>query len=124
VPGEITPMTSQHAQRQGVRAARNIAAALGSGRRRPYKRHDLGFVVDLGGTEAAANPLQVPLSGLVAKTVTRGYHLLSLPSNRIRTAADWLTAAVLPRQTVQLGLVRSGDVPLVTDTPAGAERRS
>ena len=116
-------MTAQHAQRQGVRAARNIAASLGKGRRRAYKHHDLGFVVDLGGTQAAANPLQVPLSGLVAKTVTRGYHLLSLPSNRIRTAADWLTEAVLPRQTVQLGLVRSGDVPLDTDTPAGGGRR-
>jgi NADH dehydrogenase len=124
MPGEITPMTAQHAQRQGVRAARNIAAALGFGRRRPYQHHDLGFVVDLGGTQAAANPLQVPLSGLVAKTVTRGYHLLSLPSNRIRTAADWLTEAVLPRQTVQLGLVRSGDVPLNTEAPAGAEPRS
>src|SRR5947199_3611071 len=66
VPGAITPMTAQHAQRQGVRAARNIAAALGFGRRQPYLHHDLGFVVDLGGTEAAANPLQVSLSGLVA----------------------------------------------------------
>ncbi len=122
MPGEITPMTAQHAQRQGVRAARNIAAGLGFGRRRRYKHHDLGFVVDLGGTEAAANPLRVPLAGLPAKAVTRGYHLLSLPSNRVRTAVDWLTEAALPRQSVQLGLVRSGDVPLDTDAPAGAER--
>ena len=81
-PGEITPMTAQHAQRQGKRAAGNIAATFGRGTRRPYKHHDLGFVVDLGGFQAAANPLQVPLSGLPAKTVTRGYHLLSLPGNR------------------------------------------
>jgi NADH:ubiquinone reductase (H+-translocating) len=120
-PGEITAMTAQHAQRQGVRAARNIAASLRKGRRRAYKHHDLGFVVDLGGTQAAADPLQVPLSGLAAKTVTRGYHLLSLPSNRIRTVADWLTEAILPRQTVQLGLVRSANVPLNTDTPAPAK---
>ena len=33
----------------------------GRGRRRPYKHHDLGFVVDLGGTQAAANPVGVPL---------------------------------------------------------------
>ena len=55
-PGEITPMTAQHAQRQGKRAAVNIAATFGRGRRRPYKHHDLGFVVDLGGFEAAAEP--------------------------------------------------------------------
>ena len=120
MPGEITPMTAQHAQRQGVRAARNIAAALGFGRQRPYKHHDLGFVVDLGGTQAAANPLRIPLTGVVAKAVTRGYHLLTLPGNRARTAADWVTEAVLPRQTVQLGLVRSGDVPLDTESPPGA----
>jgi NADH dehydrogenase len=116
-PGEITPMTAQHAQRQGKRAAVNIAATFGRGRRRPYKHHDLGFVVDLGGFEAAASPLQVPLSGVPAKAVTRGYHLLSLPGNRVRTAADWLTDAVLPRQAVRLGLVRPSDVPLDTEKP-------
>jgi NADH dehydrogenase len=116
-PGEVTPMTAQHAQRQGKRAAGNIAAAFGHGARRPYKHHDLGFVVDLGGWQAAANPLQVPLSGLPAKAVTRAYHLLSLPGNRGRTAADWITEAILPRQAVQLGLVHSTDVPLNTDQP-------
>jgi NADH dehydrogenase len=116
-PGEITAMTAQHAQRQGVHVARNIAAAYGRGTRRPYKHHDLGFVVDLGGLKAAANPLGVPLSGVTAKSVTRGYHLLSLPRNRVRIAADWLLDAVLPRQTVQLGLVRGHAVPLTSGTP-------
>jgi len=117
-PGEITAMTAQHAQRQGKCAADNIAATFGHGVRRPYKHHDLGFVVDLAGFQAAANPLQVPLSGILAKVVTRGYHLFSLPGNRGRTAADWLTEAILPRQAVQLGLVRPADVPLDTEKPA------
>jgi NADH:ubiquinone reductase (H+-translocating) len=111
-PGELTPMTAQHAQRQGKRAAYNIAASFGQGRRRPYKHHDLGFLVDLGGTQAAANPVGVPLSGLPAKAVTRGYHLLALPGNRIRTTTDWLLDAALPRQVVQLGLVPPAAVPL------------
>jgi NADH dehydrogenase len=121
-PGEVTAMTAQHAQRQGARAAKNIAASLGKGRRRAYKHHDLGFVVDLGGTQAAANPLKLPLDGLVAKAVTRGYHLFALPSNRVRTALDWLSEALLSRQTVQLGLVRSGDVPLDVDTAEGGQK--
>jgi NADH:ubiquinone reductase (H+-translocating) len=121
-PGEITPMTGQHAQRQGVRAAHNIAASFGQGDSRPYLHHDLGFAVDLGGARAAANPFQVPLSGLPAFAVTRGYHLLSLPANRVRTAADWTVEALLPRQTVQLGLVRSGDVPLNVEAPASDRR--
>jgi NADH:ubiquinone reductase (H+-translocating) len=121
-PGKITPMTAQHAERQGVCAARNIAASFGHGERRPYLHHDMGFVVDLGGGSAAANPFQVPLSGLPAFVVTRGYHLLALPGNRARTAADWTVEALLPRQTVQLGLVRSGDVPLNVEAPASDRR--
>jgi NADH dehydrogenase len=116
-PGEVTPMTAQHASRQGKLVARNVAASFGHGERRPYKHHDLGFVVDLGGTQAAANPLQIPLAGLPAKAVTRGYHLLSMPGNRVRTATEWALDAILPRETTELGLVRSGAVPLETDSP-------
>lgn len=116
-PGEVTAMTAQHATRQGKLAARNVAASLGHGSPRRYRHHDLGFVVELGGHEAAANPLHVPLAGLPAKAVTRGYHLLSMPTNRARTVADWLLDAALPRQTVQLGLVRGPNVPLETASP-------
>jgi NADH dehydrogenase len=111
-PGELTPMTAQHAQRQGKRAAYNIAASYGQGRRRVYRHHDLGFLVDLGGTQAAANPIGVPLAGLPARVVTRAYHLLALPGNRIRTANDWLLDAALSRQVVQLGLVPGSSVRL------------
>ncbi|MEU1479879.1 FAD-dependent oxidoreductase [Streptomyces sp. NPDC005760] len=116
-PGQYTPMTAQHAWRQGRTAALNVAASLGAGVRRPYEHRDLGFVVDLGGAKAAANPLGVPLSGLAAGAVTRGYHLAAMPGNRVRVAADWLLDAVLPRQAVQLGLVRSWSVPLDTASP-------
>ena len=116
-PGEITGMTAQHATRQGTTVAKNIAASYGHGRRRAYKHHDLGFVVDLGGLDSAANPVGIPLAGLPAKVVTRGYHLLSMPGNRVRVAADWLLDAVLPRQGVQLGLVPATAVPLDSAFP-------
>lgn len=116
-PGECTPMTAQHAVRQGKTVAHNVAASLGEGERRPYKHHDLGFLVDLGGLQAAADPLGVPLSGPVANAVMRAYHLASMPGNRVRVAADWLLDTVLPRQAVQLGLVRSWSVPLESASP-------
>jgi NADH dehydrogenase len=116
-PGRYTAMTAQHAERQGKLAGRNVAASLGRGRTRRYRHRDLGFLVDLGSTDAAANPLHLRLSGLPAKTITRGYHLLSMPGNRLRTATDWLLDAVLPRQSTQLGLVRSTSVPLDTSSP-------
>ncbi|MGQ4383901.1 NAD(P)/FAD-dependent oxidoreductase [Streptomyces sp. SAS_270] len=87
-PGQYTPMTAQHAWRQGRTAGHNVAASLG-----------------------------IPLSGPAAGIVTRGYHLAAMPGNRVRVAADWLLDAVLPRQAVQLGLVRSWSVPLDTASP-------
>ncbi|MCT7353676.1 FAD-dependent oxidoreductase [Streptomyces sp. 15-116A] len=116
-PGEYTPMTAQHAWRQGKVCAHNIAASLGDGERRAYRHKDMGFVVDLGGVKAAANPLGVHLAGAAAGAVARGYHLAAMPGNRVRVAADWVLDAVLPRQAVQLGLVRSWSVPLDTASP-------
>ncbi len=113
-PGQVTPPTAQHAQRQAKTAARNVAASLGVGRPGRYRHHDLGLVVDLAGRDAVARPLRIPLSGLAAKTVTRGYHLMALPStgNRIRVAVDWLLDAVLARSAAQLGYIPEGAVAL------------
>ena len=116
-PGKATAMTAQHASRQGKLAGRNVFASLTDGRLRTYKHHDLGFVVDLGGGQAAANPLRIPLGGFPARVVTRAYHLAAMPGNRIRTAVDWALDALLGRQSVQLGLVRGPHVPLDTDSP-------
>jgi NADH dehydrogenase len=111
-PGEITPMTAQHAQRQGRIAGANVAASLGQGSRRPYRYRDRGFVVDLGRWDAVADPFHVPVSGPPAKVLTRGYHLVALPSGRLRVATDWLNAALTGRQLVHLGLVPEAGVTL------------
>lgn len=104
-PGATTPMTAQHAERQGRAAADNVAASLGRGRVRAYKHRDLGFVVDLGGWQAVANPMGIRLSGPVAKAATRGYHLYALPGGRFRVAADWIAGALAHPPMVQFGLV-------------------
>lgn len=111
-PGEITSMTAQHAQRQGRVAAVNVAASLGVGERKRYKHRDLGFVVDLAGAQAVADPLHVPLRGWPAKVVTRGYHLLAMPANRLRVAFDWVADLLTRRQMVHFGLVPEGGISL------------
>ena len=111
-PGEITPMTAQHAQRQGRTVATNIAASLGHGQPHPYRHRDLGFTVDLGGFQAVADPLHVPLTGPLAKAITRGYHLLALPWGRLRVLADWMTEAVSQRRLVEFGLVPETGISL------------
>jgi NADH dehydrogenase len=116
-PGEICGMTAQHAQRQGKRVARNVAASLGIGEALPYKHRDLGFLVDLGGRAAAANPLGVPLSGPPANAVTRAYHLRAMSANRTRVLGDWSLNVISTQGPASLGLVSSQSVPLDVNRP-------
>jgi NADH dehydrogenase len=111
-PGQVCGMTAQHAQRQGKQVAENVAASLGKGTAKPYKHHDLGFLVDLGGVSAASNPLGVPLSGPAANAVTRGYHLYSMSGNRMRVLTDWCLNAVSPSEVTSFGVVDAESVPL------------
>ena len=117
-PGEICGMTAQHAQRQGKLVARDVAASLGTGTAKPYRHHDLGFLVDLGGTAAAANPLGVPLSGPPANIVTRIYHLSAMTGNRARVLADWILNAADPSEPASFGLVSSQAVRLDVGRPS------
>ncbi len=116
-PGELCTMTAQHAERQGKRVARNVAASFGVGQAKPYKHRDLGFLVDLGRLEAAASPLGIPLSGPIANAVTRGYHLVSMSGNRIRVFADWTLNAITPPESTSFGVISSASVSLDVNNP-------
>ncbi len=116
-PGQVCGMTAQHAERQGKLVARNVAASLGHGTRKEYKHDDLGFLVDLGGLAAAANPLHVPLSGPAAGVVTRGYHLYAMSGNRTRVLADWTLNATTPAEATSLAAISGKSVPLDVERP-------
>ena len=116
-PGQVCGMTAQHAVRQGRQVARNVAASLGYGTAKPYKHHDEGFLVDLGGASAAANPLNVPLSGPIANVVTRGYHLSAMSGNRLRVFTDWALNAVTRPEGISFEVVTAASVPLDPDHP-------
>jgi NADH dehydrogenase len=116
-PGQICGMTAQHAQRQGKLVARNVAASLGMGTAQPYRHHDLGFLVDLGGLAAAANPLHIPLSGPAANAVTRGYHLSAMSGNRLRVLTDWSLNLVTAPEPTSLGVISAQSVPLDVNKP-------
>ncbi|OBH85326.1 NAD(P)/FAD-dependent oxidoreductase [Mycobacterium scrofulaceum] len=110
-PGKITPPTAQHATRQGKVLARNLAASLGYGSPKEYKHRNLGLVVDLGPWHAVANPLNIHLSGLPAKFVTRSYHLYAIPRgvNRWAVALAYLTDLLFDRSVVSIGLASEED---------------
>ena len=112
-------MTAQHAQRQGKRAAQqHRRLATGTVGAAPYKHHDLGFVVDLGGTDAAANPLQAA----AVRAARQGGHPRLPPAVDARqpgrgSRADWVLDAALTRPATQLGLVPANAVPLESSSP-------
>ena len=116
-PGQICGMTAQHAQRQGRLVARNVAASLGKGTPRPYKHRDLGFLVDLGGLAAAANPLHIPLSGPAANAVTRAYHLYAMSGNRLRVLTDWNLNGITSPDLTSLAVINASSVPLDVNEP-------
>jgi NADH:quinone reductase (non-electrogenic) len=116
-PGQVCGMTAQHAQRQGKLVARNVAASLGQGTAQPYKHHDLGFLVDLGGVAGAANPLHIPLSGPPANVVTRAYHLAAMSGNRLRVATDWALNGITAPESTSLAVISAQSVPLDVNQP-------
>ena len=110
-PGKITPPTAQHATRQGKTLARNVAASLGYGRKKNYKHRNMGLVIDLGPRYAVANPLNIQISGYLAKFVTRAYHLYAMPRvvNRWAMVLAYLTDAIFARTVMSMGLSKEAD---------------
>ncbi|MFI5982334.1 NAD(P)/FAD-dependent oxidoreductase [Streptomyces sp. NPDC051555] len=103
--GAICPPTAQHALRQGRVLADNLVASLRGQPLRSYVHRDLGLVVDLGGTDAVSKPLGVPLRGLPAQAVARGYHWSALRTNvaKTRVMTNWLLNAVAGDDFVRTG---------------------
>lgn len=106
--------TAQHAVRQADVLARNLVAAL---RRRPlveYRHRDAGSVAGLGLHRGVARIYGVPLRGLPAWLLHRGYHLAMVPtwSRRQRIALDWAAALLGGRDLTTPDLVRRVPSPL------------
>ncbi|RDI45274.1 NAD(P)/FAD-dependent oxidoreductase [Nocardia mexicana] len=103
--GAVCAPTAQHAMRQGRHLGKNLVAELRGGRRTPYRHTDLGMVVDLGGKDAVARPLKIPLRGVPAQFVTRGYHLMALRTivARARVAFDWAIHGITGDDFLRIG---------------------
>ncbi|MEU9305605.1 NAD(P)/FAD-dependent oxidoreductase [Streptomyces sp. NPDC048269] len=114
--GAICPPTAQHALRQGRVLADNLIATLRHQPLRPYRHKDLGLVVDLGGTDAVSKPLGIPLRGLPAQAVARGYHWSALRTNvaKTRVLTNWLLNAVAGDDFVRTGF-RSSKPPTLRE---------
>jgi NADH:quinone reductase (non-electrogenic) len=103
--GEICPPTCQHSLRQGRAVARNVAAALGSGRKKRFGYKTLGVFVDMGRQKAVAQTLFLRWRGFPAWWLARTYHLWMMPGvkRKWRLLADWTVDLLFSRDASELG---------------------
>jgi NADH:ubiquinone reductase (H+-translocating) len=76
-------------------------------------------VVDLTGRNAIGTPLGLRLSGVLAKLAGRAYHLLALPSGRLRVLSDWVNAVISGPQITHLGLVDERSATIQAEASSG-----
>jgi NADH dehydrogenase len=118
-PGMPTPPTCQHALRQGRTVARNVAAALGDGRRKPFTYKTLGVFVDMGHRKAVAETVGIKWRGFPAWFLARTYHLSMMPgvSRKLRLVTDWTVDLMFGRDASELGQL--GHPPALDGQSAG-----
>jgi NADH:ubiquinone reductase (H+-translocating) len=126
--GKLCPPTAQHAMRQGMQAARNIAAAVRGepAKIRPYRYEMLGQFAAIGRQRAVATLFGVRFSGFIAWLMWRGAYLLMLPrlERKVRVFLQWMLELCFARDTVQLltaESVRSRRIDELLDSARGAE---
>ncbi len=104
--GNRAPPTAQHATREAETAATNIVAAMRGGKREVFAFEGLGKLGALGHNSAVAEVFGVKISGLLAWFLWRTIYLMKMPgwNRKIRIAADWFIALLLPPDLVQLSL--------------------
>ena len=103
-----TPPTAQHAIRQGRLVAKNVAATIGGGRRRPFRYKTKGVVVDLGRRKAVADTVGIKWRGTPAWLIARTYHLAMMPGGfgrRARLLVDWNIELLFGRDFSELGQI-------------------
>ncbi len=103
-PDRPCPPTAQHATRQAVAVADNVAAALRGrdGRIRPYTYQSRGMIVVLGHRTAVAEVGNVRFAGLLAWLFWRAVYLAKLPGldKKVRVFVDWTLDLFFPRDIV------------------------
>lgn len=102
--GALCGPSAQHAVRQARRLADNVVAELRGRRLTPYRHPYAGSVASLGLHKGVAEVYGIRLRGWPAWVLHRLYHLSRVPTlnRKIRVAADWAVAAVLPREIAEL----------------------
>jgi NADH:quinone reductase (non-electrogenic) len=104
--GKPYPSLAQHAMREALVLADNVAGALDGRPPRPFVYSTLGMMGSLGHSKAFAQMLKVRLHGFLAWLVRRTYYLLQMPGwgRRLRIMIDWTFALLFRPDVVKVSL--------------------
>jgi NADH dehydrogenase len=89
--GGFHPPTAQHALREGRCVARNVAAEILGGAKKPFRFATLGRLAAIGRRSGVANVFGINFSGFSAWWLWRTIYLSKLPrfEKKVRVALDW-----------------------------------
>lgn len=106
----FSPPTAQFATAQAQRVAANLTAALAGQPLKPFKFRSRGAFASIGHYSAVAEVFGIPVSGLVAWFMWRGFYILRLPgfATKLRVTLNWIFDYLLPRNIVQIRTEQSG----------------
>ena len=118
-PGKFYPPTAQHAIRQAVVLARNIAAALRGEPPQPFKFKIIGLLASIGRRCGVAEILGMQFSGILAWLLWRGIYLSKLPGleKKVRVAIDWTFDLFFSKNIVQLPTLTSPTISEAEEAP-------
>jgi NADH dehydrogenase len=106
-PGTFHPPTAQHATRQAVTVANNIAAVLSGRALRPVRFRMIGMLATTGWRTGVAEIFGIRFSGIIAWWLWRSIYLIKLPGlqKKVRVAFNWTLDLIFSKDIVQLRML-------------------
>ena len=117
--GKYCPPTAQHALREGKVVARNIAAELRGGEKRPFEFKTIGQLASIGRRSGVGRVFGMNFSGFAAWWLWRTVYLSKLPrlEKKLRVALDWTLDLLFSKDLVKFATIRA-------ETVSSAEAKS
>jgi NADH dehydrogenase len=117
--GKPYPPTAQHALREAKIVAHNIAAAIRSGRKKPFVFSTIAQLAAIGRRTGVANIMGINFSGFIAWLLWRAIYLSKLPrfEKKLRVALDWTLDLLFSKDLVQFMTLRA---PVVSSVEAAS----
>jgi NADH dehydrogenase len=110
--GKHCPPTAQHALREGKIVARNIAAEIRGGKKKPFKFSTIGQLASIGRRSGVARVMGINFSGFLAWWLWRSIYLSKLPrfEKKVRVALDWTLDLIFSKDLVKFVTLRAPTV--------------